>query len=293
MNEIPRTWIDQVSAGFVVVVPPALTAWYWSANGLPDIISTILLAVMYLLTGYGVTIGFHRYFSHKSFRVNHEWVRYTLAILGSMALVGLLAEWIMTHDPRHHGFADKDGDPHSPHRYGDGFFAKARGFAYAHIGWFFVEPKYELSEEVQADPLVRKIDRFLPLSATCGLLLPACIGVLLRGSFDCFIADLMWGGIARMCLVHHSTWSVNSVGHLWGSRPFVTNDRSVDNRFVAGVALGEGNQCTHHAFPRSACHALLPGQRDPSWPVICLLEKVGLITDVIVPTADEIEAMRA
>ena len=293
MNGIPPSKKEQVGAGLVVGVPPALTLGYAVAYGGPDMMSIVLLIGMYLLTGFGVTIGFHRYFAHESFQVPFVWFRYALGILGAMALVGLIADWKTMHDPQHHRYADKIGDPHSPHRYGDGFFPKLKGACYSHIGWFFFEPKEEPSESVRTDPLVRWIDRMLPLIVTLGLLAPGCLGMLFRISVDSFFDDVIWGGLARLFLVHHSTWSVNSVSHLWGSRPFVTNDRSVDNRIVAMLALGEGNQNTHHAFPRSASHALLPGQCDPSFWVIRLLEKIGLITEVIVPSSESIEALRA
>ena len=280
-------------AGLVLIVPPAITLWYWTVSGGPDRLAVAITVCMYLLTGFGVTIGHHRYFSHRAFRIRYEWFRYTLAILGAMALVGLISEWQATHDPRHHRFADKPGDPQSPHRYGDGLWAKTKGAIYAHIRWFFVEGQMPILEESQNDPVVRRIDRLLPLIVLAGLLLPGCMGVLLRCSFEHCLIDVVWGGFFRMFLVHHSTWSVNSVGHLWGSRPFVTNDKSANNRIVAAFALGEGFQCTHHAFPNSACYALLPGQVDSSYEVIKVLEKIGIVTDVIVPSREHVESMLA
>lgn len=287
MNKIPRSTSKQVQAGLVIIIPPALTHWCIATHGMPDLISVGLVIAMYILTGFGITIGFHRYFVHHSFEILHIWFIYVLGILGLMALEGLLSEWITAHR-EHHLHADKVGDPHSPLRYGTGFVNILKGFVFAHVGWFFIEPITPTPTSLKSDPIVRRIDRlFLPAVAV-GLLLPGCIGALIRGSLDGFLVDVIWGGFARMTLVHHTTWSVNSICHLWGTRVFKTRDESTNNLFVALFGLGEGNHNCHHAFPRSARHGLLPGQPDLSYRVLQGLEKMGVVANIIVPSNDEI-----
>jgi len=290
MPLVPRTKIELSLAIFVVVAPFIIVPLSLILHGAPDAIAILLLVLMYTLTGLGgITIGFHRYFTHGSFRVRFMWLAYVFGILGSMAIQGKLSQWKFDHQT-HHRYSDAAGDPHSPRRYGRGFLATLRGFAYAHVWWFFVTP---MLTKKSGDPIIRRIDQlFIPM-AILGLIIPALLGALIRLSFDYVIIDIAWAGVARACFVHHATWSVNSLGHLFGTRPFNTNDGSRNNRLVAIGTFGEGYQNGHHSFPYSARHGLMPNEPDLSYRVITSLEKISLVTNVRVPSRHEVEAKLA
>lgn len=250
----------------------------------------VLMTVMYVLTGTGITVGYHRYFTHKSFSTSPIVVA-LLGILGSMAVEGSILRWCATHR-RHHQHSDSEHDPHSPHGFGDGIRATLRGFWNAHMGWIFHPPGESLERYVPdliKDPLIRRVSMLFPLWVALSLVIPAVLGGLLEllwsgrilhGMFLGFI----WGGLVRVMVVHHITWSVNSVCHLWGTRPYRSNDESRNNPIVGVLALGEGWHNNHHAFPTSARHGLEWWQFDSSWIVIRTMEKLGLVRDVRVPS---------
>ena len=248
----------------------------------------------YVLTGLGITIGFHRYFTHKSFEAPRV-VQATLGILGSMALEGPLLTWAATHRV-HHQHSDRHDDPHSPHTHGEGFKGFIQGLVHSHFGWLFVREPENLEKyvpDLQKDPLVRFISRTFFVWTLIGLVVPAVIGGLVTGTWMGVLLGFLWGGLARIFLVHHVTWSVNSVCHLWGSRPFRSHDHSRNNALFGILAFGEGWHNNHHAFPASARHGLRPWQFDSSYIIIRGLELVGLARDVRVPTPERQEAKLA
>jgi stearoyl-CoA desaturase (delta-9 desaturase) len=254
-----------------------------------------ILAVSYVLVGFGVTIGFHRMLTHRSFEAT-PWLRATFAILGSMSVQGAVIHWVADHR-RHHAFTDEEGDPHSPHtNEGEGFRAVLHGLWHSHMGWLFEGERTSArryAPDLRKDPVIRWVDRYFPLWVLLGLALPALAGFVLSGgspwaAFTAFV----WAGLVRVFLLHHATWSVNSICHMYGRQPYAIKDESRDNWLVAMVSLGEGWHHSHHAFPTSAQHGLRRTQIDPSFAVIRGLEKLGLVWNVKRPKDEQVEAKR-
>jgi len=243
-----------------------------------------LLLGMYALTAVGITVGFHRLFSHRSFETT--WlVRFILAALGSMAVQGPLLKWVAFHR-LHHRHSDERGDPHSPHAYGRGVLGVLRGLWHAHLGWIFrPDPPdlYRYVKDLVRDGPARVASALFPLWVAVGLLVPAGLGFLITGEWMGALLGLIWGGLVRIFFVHHVTWSINSVCHLWGRQPYPSHDESRNN-FVFGVlALGEGWHNNHHAFPASARHGLKWWEIDLSYWIIRGLALLGLAWNVRVP----------
>jgi stearoyl-CoA desaturase (delta-9 desaturase) len=267
-------------AGFAVAI---VSLWGWGFGW----VDFSLLTGMYLLTALGITVGYHRLFTHKSFETNAV-VRFIFAALGSMAVQGSVLRWVAQHR-RHHQHSDTPADPHSPHHYGRGVIGMIRGFWHAHIGWAF---KADVSglERYVADlrklASVRIASALFPLWIVLGLLVPAVLGGILTGSWGGAFLGLLWGGLVRVFLVHHVTWSVNSICHLWGRRPYPEKDRSRNNLLFGVLALGEGWHNNHHAFPTSARHGLRWWEIDASYYVIRALAKMGLAWKVRLPAVD-------
>ncbi len=253
----------------------------------------VILLVMYLLTGFGITVGYHRYFTHKSFKTSRP-VAAILAVLGSMAVEGPILQWVAVHR-RHHQHSDDEHDPHSPHTHGSGIWGVLRGMWHAHMGWLFLPHPRDLARYVQdlrKDRLTRRMSRMFPLWVVLGLLLPAALGGLLTLSWTGVLLGFIWGGLVRVFLVHHVTWSINSVCHIWGSRPFRCHDESRNNAIFGVLAFGEGWHNNHHAFPTSARHGLKWWQLDLSYLVIKAMSLVGLASEVRVPSPERIAEKR-
>lgn len=253
----------------------------------------IVFGVMYITTGLGITVGYHRYFTHKSFKTPRP-VQFILGVFGSMAVQGPLLEWVATHR-KHHQHSDDHHDPHSPHGHGETLMGVLQGMWHAHMGWLFDPPSRDLGryvKDLKRDPLVRFVSRMFPYWVLLGLALPAALGLALTGTWMGALLGFIWGGLVRIFLVHHITWSVNSVCHIWGARPFRTHDESRDNPIVGVLALGEGWHNGHHAFPTSARHGLGWWKLDISYLVIRALGLVGLASDIRVPSAQRVAAKR-
>jgi stearoyl-CoA desaturase (delta-9 desaturase) len=256
--------------------------------GWPEVLAMI---AMYSLAGFGVTVGFHRLLTHRSFDTPRP-VRLLLAILGSSAGQGMLIRWCATHR-RHHQQSDREGDPHSPHLHGEGFTARLLGFYHAHVGWCFDADRPDLSRSVPDllnDRTMLLIDQLYFVWVGLGLLIPAAALGLWAHSWHGFVSGLIWGGLVRVFLMQHVTWSINSACHVWGNRPFRSNDHSTNNFPIAIVSLGEGWHNNHHAFPTSARHGLRWWQFDASWVVIRAMKLLGLAWDVRVPSEGAMEA---
>lgn len=252
-----------------------------------------LLGGSYLLTAIGITVGYHRYFTHKSFETNAA-MRAILGVLGSAAIEGSVIQWVATHR-QHHQHSDDHDDPHSPHAHGPSLRGMLRGFVHAHIGWFFKADSPNLMRyvpDLQADPVTRWVSKNFPLWVAMSVLLPAVIGGLVMGTWQGALLGLLWGSAVRIFLVHHVTWSINSVCHLWGTRPFKSHDESRNNMVFGILALGEGWHNAHHAFPTSARHGLRWWELDIAYIIIRGMELVGLASNVKVPSAERVAAKR-
>jgi stearoyl-CoA desaturase (Delta-9 desaturase) len=250
-----------------------------------------LLLGMYAVTAIGITVGYHRLFTHKSFETSAP-VRFLLAVFGSMAVEGSVLKWVAMHR-RHHQHSDREDDPHSPHAHGGGFLAMLRGFWRAHIGWFFEPDPPNLDRyipDLAADRATRIASRLFPLWIVLGLLIPAVLGGVLTLSWTGALLGFIWGGLARVFLVHHITWSINSVCHIWGTQPFRSHDESRNNAIFGIVGLGEGWHNNHHAFPTSARHGLRWWEFDASYWIIRGMELVGLARRIRVPSPAAIAA---
>jgi stearoyl-CoA desaturase (Delta-9 desaturase) len=242
-----------------------------------------ILAVMYLSTALGITIGFHRLLTHRAFDAPAP-VKYTLATLGSMAVQGSVIDWVADHR-KHHAFTDEDGDPHSPHGHGGGLKGALHGLWHAHMGWLWetqgAAEKRRYARDLLDDRGMRRIGRAFPLLVLAGLLIPAALGYGLTGTGAGAFTGFLWGGLVRVFLVHHVTWSINSVCHFFGRRRFDIEDESTNVFWLALPSLGESWHHNHHAFPRSATHGLRWWEIDISGLIIRGMEKVGLARGVV------------
>ncbi len=256
-----------------------------------------VFAVMYVLTAVGVTVGFHRLLTHRAFQTR-PWLRYALAVLGSMSLQGPVIDWVADHR-KHHTFTDEDGDPHSPHvGQGAGLTGMVHGLWHAHVGWLFQTHGQASSKrfagDLVEDPTMRRINRSFPLIALASLALPFLLGLTLSGGvLVAGLSALLWAGLVRIFLVHHITWSINSICHFFGSRRFDTDDESTNVFWLALPSLGEAWHHNHHAFPQSAFHGLRWYELDPSGWLILGLERVGLAWDVVTVTPERARAKLA
>jgi stearoyl-CoA desaturase (delta-9 desaturase) len=242
-----------------------------------------ILAVFYLAGGFGVTIGFHRLLTHRSFQT-HKWVEYLLAVFGSMTLQGPVISWVADHR-KHHAHTDQEGDPHSPHTgHGGGLRGALHGLWYAHVGWLWhtqgQASRRRYARDLMEDRGMRAIQRAFPLLVLASFALPFAAGYALTGTLAGALAGLLWGGLVRIFLLHHVTWSINSVCHFFGRRRFEVDDESTNVFWLALPSLGEAWHHNHHAFPRSAKHGLRWWEVDVSAGVIALMERLGLAWQV-------------
>ena len=258
-----------------------------------DPIAVWLLVGMYVLTTLGLEMGFHRYFAHCAFQTNTA-IRVLLAILGSMAAVGHIIHWVSHHRGHHQG-SDRPGDPHSPHVNAKGEeLSGIRGLWHAHIGWFFESdfPNVLLTKDLLRDPMIVKVNQLYLFWVILGFAIPATLGGILTGTWMGVLQGLLWGGFIRVFVVHHVFWSVTSVCHLFGNRPFNTGDHSTNNIWLAIPTMGMAWHNNHHAFSNSAIVGLRWWQIDPSAWIIRTLEAVGLVWDVKAPSAAAIESKK-
>ena len=277
---------DRFATGFVTFVPFAALAFvvwqlWQSALRWHDL---IVFGIVYLLTGLGVTVGFHRLLTHRSFKTKTA-VRATLAALGSAAVEGPVISWVADHR-KHHAFADCEGDPHSPHvGHRSGWRGAFSGLLHAHVGWLFIHTQRgardRYAPDLLRDPVVSFIDRTFVVWVLAGFGAAFGLGVAIGGTVVAGLTGLLWGGAVRMFFLHHVTYSINSICHFFGRRGFATPDRSGNVSWLALPSMGESWHNNHHAFPTSAVHGLRWYQIDISAMVISAMEKVGLVWDVV------------
>lgn len=267
--------------GVVVPFAGVLAAIVLLWNRAVDGTDLALLAATYLLTAVGITVGFHRLLTHRAFQT-HAWLERVFAVLGSLSVQGSVLDWVADHRT-HHAHTDREGDPHSPHvGHGSGL----AGLWHAHTGWLLETQGQadwkRYASELYEDPVMRAIGRSFPLLAALSLLVPTLAGFALHGfTADGALRGLVWGGLVRIFLVHHVTWSVNSICHFFGSRRFDVDDHSTNVGWLAVLSLGESWHHNHHAFPRSAYHGLRWWEVDPSGLIISGLQRVGLAWNVV------------
>jgi stearoyl-CoA desaturase (delta-9 desaturase) len=273
------TWPAKVVTAVIVFAPlGALVYAVWRLWGTQVSGLDLALAIgLYLVVGHGVTVGFHRLFTHRSFRAARP-VKLALAIAGSMAYEGALLGWVAEHR-RHHAFTDRAGDPHSPNGHGSGVGGMLRGLWHAHVGWLFANTS-PASRQRYAHDLLRDrdlvmVDRLFPLWCALSLALPFGFGWALTGQLSAGVSALLWGGAVRIFVLHHVTWSINSLCHVFGRRPYRTGDRSTNLAALAVLSMGESWHNSHHAFPDAARHGGDRHQLDSSAAVIDVLAWVG------------------
>jgi len=295
IDETPMTRAQQGLVGLFVFAPMlALVAaipfaWGWGL-GWHDI---VIAAVFYWVSGFGITVGYHRYFTHSSFKAKTG-LRVALAIAGSMAMEGPVVTWVADHR-RHHKYSDKDGDPHSPWRYGEDAKALFKGLLWAHFLWLF-DPNQTSQEkftpDLLADARIRKVDSWFPGIVAFSLLGPALIGGLWGMSWHSAITAFFWAGLVRITLLHHVTWSINSICHTWGNKDWESRDRSVNVGWLAIASFGESWHNLHHVDPTCARHGALKGQIDQSARVIRWFEQLGWAYDVRWPNEQRLAGKR-
>jgi stearoyl-CoA desaturase (delta-9 desaturase) len=277
---------DRIITGAVTALPIAglLVAAVQTWNDWLHWHDLVVFGAVYLLTAIGITVGFHRLLTHRSFETS-PLLRGAFAALGSAAIEGPVISWVADHR-KHHAFSDEEGDPHSPHvGHGHGLKGTLRGLVHAHVGWLFIHTqrgsKERYAPDLLADPVVRWVDRTFLLWVAVGLAVPFMLGLLLGGTLAAGFTGLLWGGLVRMFVVHHVTYSINSLCHTFGRQAFATRDESRNLAWLAVPSLGEAWHNNHHAFPTSAVHGLGRRQIDVSGWVIGVLERAGLVWNVV------------
>jgi stearoyl-CoA desaturase (delta-9 desaturase) len=268
----------------LVAVPVAWGGWLsWT--------DVAIGTVFYLVSGLGITVGFHRYFTHGSFKAK-RWLRVTLAVAGSLAVEGEIIQWVADHR-RHHTFSDLEGDPHSPWRFGTGFWALTKGLWFAHMGWMFnreLSNRERFAPDLLADKDIVRVDKAFGALVLITLLTPALLGGLFTWSWQGALTAFFWASVVRIGLLHHVTWSINSICHVYGERPFKVRQGDKASNFwpLAIISFGESWHNLHHADPTSARHGVLRGQVDSSARLIWLFEKSGAAWDVKWPKPERI-----
>jgi stearoyl-CoA desaturase (delta-9 desaturase) len=252
---------------------------------------------LYVITCLGVTLGYHRMFTHRAFEASRAF-RAVVAIIGSMAVEGSVITWVADHR-KHHAFTDKEGDPHSPHLSGPGFWGGVKGLWHAHVGWLFetvgTADQQRFAPDLVKDRALRVIDRLFPLWVTLSFAIPFALGWIVGGGFVAALTALLWGGLVRVFLLHHVTWSINSICHFFGRKRFDIEDESRNVFWLAPLSMGEAWHHNHHAFPTSAFHGLRWWEKlaDPTGLLIVLFEKLGLVWNVVRVSPERQEAKLA
>jgi stearoyl-CoA desaturase (delta-9 desaturase) len=277
-----------VAIPMIALVAAIPFAWGWGLSWLD-----IVLAVAgYTISILGITVGFHRYFTHGAFKAR-RWLRVTLALVGSMAVQGPILHWVADHR-RHHAFSDREGDPHSPWLFGTSPVAMARGFWHAHMGWIFerdLTNQRRFAPDLLADKDMRIVHKLFGLCTAATLLLPSLIAGLITMSWWNALTAFFWAGLVRVAVLHHVTWSINSICHMIGNRPFTARDRSANFWPLAILSMGESWHNLHHADPTCARHGVGRGQVDISARLIWMFEKFGWVYDVRWPTPRRLARM--
>jgi stearoyl-CoA desaturase (delta-9 desaturase) len=259
--------------------------WGWGVTAR----DLVIAGGFYVVTGLGITVGYHRLLTHKSFDVPN-WVRVGWAIAGSLAVQGSAIDWVATHR-RHHAYSDEEGDPHSPHLdAADGVRGILRGLWHAHLGWMFAPDGTDAetwAPDLLDNDAIVKVNRAFPWLILATFALPALIGGLWSMSLMGAVTAAVWAGLLRMFLLHHVTWSINSICHFYGTRPFHSRDEARNNIWLSLLSFGESWHNAHHAFPASARHGLRWWEFDLSWLTIRTMKAVGLARNIKLPSPSQ------
>jgi len=273
--------IGLLLVSLIPLVGVAAAIWHWWGHGISGVDAAIF-ASLYAFTGLGISTGFHRLFAHKGFEAPAP-VRFVLAVAGSMAIEMGVISWVATHR-RHHAFSDKPGDPHSPHLQAEeGWRGIVKGLWYAHMGWLFADDrtsKERWAPDLLKDRPVKAVDGRFGTLVAVSFILPAVLGLVATRSLTGALTAFVWGGLVRIFLLHHVTFSINSVCHFFGSRPFDTKEKSTNNWMLSVLSFGESWHNNHHAFPSNAIFGRRPWQVDMGGVLVWSLEKTGLATKV-------------
>src|SRR5438067_342765 len=277
---------------FAALIAAVPVAWGWGMSWL----DASMALVMYVIGGLGIGTGFHRYLTHGSFKAV-RWLRIVLTVAGSTAIEGEPTQWVADHR-RHHMFSDREGDPHSPWRYGESVWGLTKGLFYAHMGWLFhreLSNRARFAPDLVADKDIDRVARFFPLITVVSMLAPAAAGGLITWSWQGALTAFFWAGLVRVSLLHHITWSINSICHVYGERPFELRDGDKAANFwpLAILSFGESWHNLHHADPTCARHGVLKGQIDATARLIWIFEKFGWVRDVRWPRPDRIASKLA
>jgi stearoyl-CoA desaturase (delta-9 desaturase) len=288
---------EQWALGVFIAVPllavaaAVPVAWGWGL-GWHDI---AIALVMYAVSGHGITVGFHRYFTHGAFKAKKA-LRVAMAVAGSLAIEGPVIRWVADHR-RHHAYSDKEGDPHSPWRYGSNLKSLIKGLWHAHVGWMFdIEQTNQarFAPDLLADRAIVRVSKAFPWLTAASLLVPPLVGYLWSGfAWQGAVTAFFWASLVRVATLHHVTWSINSICHAIGKKPFAARDESRNVWWLAIPSMGESWHNLHHADPTAARHGVLKGQLDTSARVIWAFEKLHLAYDVRWPSAERIQAKLA
>jgi stearoyl-CoA desaturase (delta-9 desaturase) len=276
-----------------LAVVPVVGLWFTSGPVNPTVLDAAIGIPMYVFSGLGVTVGYHRYFTHRAFTANRP-LRIVLAVAGAFAVEGSTSSWVAAHRC-HHVHSDADGDPHSPWRFGRSPFAIGKGLIWAHVGWLFarrVTNVNRFASDIRQDRDLARVDAMFPLLVTLSLVLPAAVGGLVTMSWAGMVSAFIWAGLVRIFVLHHVTWATNSVCHVIGKRPFRTRDESRNVWLLSLVSFGESWHNAHHARPASARHGVDRGQIDISASVIRAFERFGWVTSVHWPNRSSLELLR-
>ncbi|WP_020525896.1 acyl-CoA desaturase [Catelliglobosispora koreensis] len=270
----------------VVAIPVAWGGWLtWT--------DVALFLPLYFVSGLGITVGFHRYLTHSSFKAT-RWLRVTMAVAGSLAIQGSPTQWVADHR-RHHQYSDLEGDPHSPWRFGATFWGLAKGLFHAHVGWLFhreLSNRERFAPDLMADKDIQKVDKLFPVLVVLSALSPAIIGGLVTMSWKGALTGFFWAGLVRIGLLHHVTWSINSICHVYGERPFEMREGDKATNFwpLAILSFGESWHNLHHSDPTCARHGVMRGQIDMSARLIWIFEKFGWASNVKWPRQERLQA---
>ncbi len=285
----------QIGLGAFIIVPflallAAIPVAWGGFLGWHDV---VIAFVFFMVSGMGITVGFHRYFTHKAFKPKRG-LKIALAIAGSLAIEGPVIRWVADHR-KHHKFSDREGDPHSPWRYGTSVGALTKGLCYAHMMWMFnpeQTPRRQYAPDLMKDKDLVLINKLFPAFLIFSVFAPAVIGGLWSMSWLGAATAFFWASLIRIGLLHHTTWSVNSICHTFGERPFKSRDKSANVWWLALLSHGESWHNLHHADPTCARHGVLRGQIDTSARLIWAFEKLGWVHDVRWPVPERVAARR-